>query len=134
MMQEARKAGDAAQGPGPGMSVLIVDDDSFLADTFQLIFEDAGFYVETASTGGQALSKAEATPFKLVITDLKLPDIEGDDLSRLLKEMLPGVSVILLTGMSTLQNRGEKAPDKILMKPIDPLELLRVSNSLSSHM
>ena len=132
MMQEAGKG--TTKGFAPGMPVLIVDDDDFLAEAFQMILEDAGFYVETAATGAQALSKAEATPFKLVITDLKLPDIEGDELSRRLKEMIPGVSVILLTGMSNLQNRGEKAPDKILMKPIDPLELLRVSNSLSSHM
>ncbi|MCX6648072.1 MAG: response regulator [Candidatus Bathyarchaeota archaeon] len=132
-MQGARK-GETAKGLAPGMPVLIVDDDAFLTDAFQLILEDAGFYVETAATGMQALSKAEATPFKLVITDLKLPDIAGDELSRRLKEMIPGVSVILLTGMSSLQNRGEKAPDKILMKPIDSLELLRVSNSLSSHM
>jgi hypothetical protein len=46
--------------------------------------------------------------------------------------MIPGVSVILLTGMNHIQSHGEeKAPDKVLKKPIDPLELLRVSNSLS---
>ena len=90
------------QGKGiePGTPVLIVDDDTFLADAFQTILEDAGFYVETAVTGTQALAKAEKIQFKLVITDLKLTDIQGDELSRQLKEMIPGVSVILLTGMS----------------------------------
>lgn len=115
--------------------VLIVDDDSFLADTFQLILEDAGFYVETACTARQALEKAEETPFRLVITDLKLPDMRGNELSRQLKEMLPGVSVILLTGMSNIEKSADKRdPDEVLKKPIDPLELLRVSNSIRGNM
>jgi len=122
-----------SQGPVAGISVLIVDDDTYLADVFQPILEGAGFYVETAATGIQALSKAESTPFKLVIADLKLPDIQGNELSRYLKEMIPGVSVILLNGASRMQ-KDEKASDKILKKPIDPLELLRASNSLSSNM
>ena len=115
--------------------VLIVDDDSFLADTFQLILEDAGFYVETACTARQALERAEETPFRLVITDLKLPDMRGNELSRLLKELLPGVSVILLTGMSNIEKSADKRdPDEVLRKPIDPLELLRVSNSIRGNM
>ena len=122
-----------SQGPVASISVLIVDDDTYLADVFQPILEGAGFYVETAATGIQALSKAESTPFKLVIADLKLPDIQGNELSRYLKEMIPGVSVILLNGASRMQ-KDEKASDKILKKPIDPLELLRASNSLSSNM
>ena len=122
-----------SQGPVAGISVLIVDDDTYLADVFQPILEGAGFHVETAATGIQALSKAESTPFKLVIADLKLPDIQGNELSRYLKEMIPGVSVILLNGASSMQ-KNEKASDKILKKPIDPLELLRASNSLSSNM
>lgn len=121
-------------GIGLGTPVLIVDDDPFLADAFQIILEDAGFYVETAATGAQALEKAEETRFRLVITDLRLPDIEGDELSHRLKAMLPGVSVILLTGISAAHQRQMRDPDKILQKPIDPLELLRVSNSLSSNM
>jgi DNA-binding response OmpR family regulator len=129
MMQGVRK--ETAKG-FKGMSVLIVDDDDFLAEAFQMILEDAGFYVETAATGAQALAKAEMTQFRLVITDLKLPDIQGDELSHRLKETIPGVSVILLTGASNAQR--EKVTDRVLKKPIDPLELLRVSTSLSANM
>ncbi len=129
MMQGARKQ---TKKGFTGMPVLIVDDDDFLAEAFQMILEDAGFYVETAATGAQALAKAEAMQFRLVITDLRLPDIQGDELSHRLKEILPGVSVILLTGASNAQR--EKATDRVLKKPIDPLELLRVSTSLSANM
>ena len=121
-------------GIGPGTPVLIVDDDPFLADAFQIILEDAGFRVETAATGAQAIQLAQRIPFRLVITDLRLPDIQGDELSRELKAILPRVSVILLTGMSTAVTKHERELDKILLKPIDPLELLRVSNSLSTNL
>jgi DNA-binding response OmpR family regulator len=123
---------DAAKNP-PRIAVLIVDDDSFLAETFQLILEDAGFYVETASTGAEALAKAAITPFKLAITDLKLPDATGSELSKELKEIIPGLSVVLLTGMSNVEKSGNSL-DGVLQKPIDPLELLRVSTSLSANM
>lgn len=117
----------------PSIAVLIVDDDSLLTETFQLILEDAGFYVETASTGSEALAKAAISPFKLVITDLTLPDTTGSELSKQLKETIPGVSVVLLTGMSNVEKSGNGL-DGVLQKPIDPLELLRVSTSLSSNM
>ncbi len=115
------------------IAVLIVDDDSFLAETFQFILEDAGFYVETASTGAEALAKAAITPFRLAITDLKLPDTTGGELSKELKEVIPGVSVVLLTGMSGVEKSGNSL-DGVFQKPIDPLELLRVSTSLSANM
>jgi CheY-like chemotaxis protein len=117
----------------PRIAVLIVDDDNFLAETFQLILEDAGFYVEIASTGAEALAKAAITPFRLAITDLKLPDTTGNELSKQLKDMIPGVSVVLLTGMNNA-GKNEASLDGVLQKPIDPLELLRVSTSLSSNM
>ena len=117
-----------------GTPVLIVDDDPFLADAFQMILEDAGFRVETAATGAQAISLAKEIQFKLVITDLRLPDIQGDELSRELKAILPRVSIVLLTGMSVPHQEVERDMDKVLQKPIDPLELLRVSNSLSSNL
>ncbi len=110
--------------------VLIVDDDRYLAEAFQLIMEDAGFVVETARSGREALSKADVAPFNLVVTDFYLPDISGDDLSRRLKEVNPGVSVVMLTGASDKKKDGARGePDEVLHKPVDPLELLRVSNN-----
>lgn len=91
--------------------------------------------METAATGMEALSKACVTPFKLVITDLKLPDISGVKLSKMLKETIPGVSVVLLSGMSNMEKvTSDVGLDHVLTKPIDPLELLCVSNSFKAHM
>jgi DNA-binding response OmpR family regulator len=116
--------------PTAGERVLIVDDDSFLLEAFQFIMEDAGFAVETARSGQEALNKAWASPFNLVITDLCLPDINGNELSRLVKEVNPNVSVVILTGASS-KGKVEihREPDDVLSKPANLLELLRISNS-----
>jgi two-component system OmpR family response regulator len=84
----------------PVGTVLIVDDDEFLADTFKVMLEDAGFYVETAATGGQALLKASQLDFDMAILDLRLPDTTGSELSRRLKDRNSDINVVLLTGIT----------------------------------
>jgi len=112
-----------------GKRVLIVDDDSFLVEVFRLMMEDAGFIVETAHSGQEALAKAEKSPFGLVITDLKLPDITGEDLTHLVKEVNPGVSVVMLTGAPNASTKVlDEEPDEVIQKPAYLLELLRSSN------
>ncbi len=112
-----------------GRHVLIVDDDSFLVEVFRLMMEDAGFIVETAHSGREALAKAEASSFNLVVTDLVLPDITGEDLSRLVKEVNPGVSVVKLAGAPCALVKGlNEEPDKLIQKPAYLLELIRSSN------
>ena len=134
-MRGTRKNGADPDFHKPHLSVLIVDDDSFLADTFQTILEDAGFHVETAATGAEALAKAGTTPFKLVITDLSLPDIKGVELSNMLKEKISGVAVVLICGMSNVEiTVFSDRLDKVQTKPVDSLKLLRVSNSFKTHL
>ncbi len=113
-----------------GRRVLIVDDDSFLVEVFRLMMEDAGFVVETAHSGREALAKAKASTFSLVVTDLVLPDITSEDLSRLMKEVNPGVSVVMLAGAPNALSKGlDEEPDELIQKPAYLLELLRSSNN-----
>ena len=68
------------------LSILVVDDDEFLTDTFKMLLEDSGFNVETALTGNQAMLKASQKDFDLAILDYRLPDTNGSELSKRLKE------------------------------------------------
>jgi CheY-like chemotaxis protein len=116
-------------------TVLIVDDDEFLAETFKMVLEDSGFLVETAHTGSQALLKASQTDFDLAILDLKLPDTTGNDLARLLKERKTDLNVILLTGQTEMLDSIAEADlrsDEVLLKPISPDELLKITEKLSA--
>ncbi|MCW4013309.1 MAG: response regulator [Candidatus Bathyarchaeota archaeon] len=114
--------------------VLIVDDDEFLADTFEMLLEDAGFLVETAQTGNQALLKASQFDFDMAILDYRLPDITGTELRKRLKERNKDMNVVFLTGQVEAMD-GEVAEgldkDEILLKPISPDELLKITEKLS---
>ncbi|MBT7187062.1 response regulator [Candidatus Bathyarchaeota archaeon] len=124
---------EKAQRPSQ-LSVLIVDDDEFLADTFEMLLKDAGFAVETANSGNEALTKMSRFKFDLAILDYKLPDIPGSKLSKMLKEKDGDLNVVMLTGhMEALENHTTLDSDEILMKPISPDELLKITRKLSSR-
>jgi CheY-like chemotaxis protein len=116
------------------LRVLIVDDDEFLADTFEMLLEDAGFAVETANSGNEALAKMNRFKFDMAILDYKLPDIPGSRLSTMLKEKDGDINVVMLTGhMEALENQSTMNSDEILMKPISPDELLKITKKLSGR-
>ena len=116
------------------LNVLIVDDDEFLADTFEMLLEDAGFAVETANSGNEALTKMNMFNFDLAILDYKLPDIPGSKLSKMLKEKDENINVVMLTGhIEALENHTTLDSDEILMKPISPDEILKITKKLSKR-
>lgn len=114
------------------LRVLIVDDDEFLASTFQMLLEDSGFHVDIAVTGNDALIKSTQKKFDLAILDYKLPDIPGTELSRMLKERDADINVVMLTGHVEAVE-GQFGDDEILMKPISPDELLKITDKLSNR-
>lgn len=124
---------ERAQQPST-LSVLVVDDDEFLADTFEMLLEDAGFAVETANSGNEALMKMNRFKFDLAILDYKLPDIPGSSLSKMLKEKDGDINVVMLTGhIEALEDHTSLDSDEILMKPISPDELLKITKKLSNR-
>jgi CheY-like chemotaxis protein len=114
--------------------VLIVDDEEFLAETFKMLLEDAGFIVEIATTGNQAILKASQVDFDMAILDYTLPDTNGHELSKRLKDRNKDINVVLLTGqveaLDSQPVEGE-AKDEVLLKPISPDELLKITEKLS---
>ncbi len=118
------------------LQALIIDHSDFLVKSFQLLLEDAGFKVDTASTGKEALEKASGTDFHLVISDADLPDISGSELSRCLKETCPGVSVVTLgswAGIGGGAGRGTESMER-LPKLVDSLSLFRVNASWKKNL
>ena len=130
MLEAVRDAASKRSEKQP-ISVLIVDDNSFLVDSFKLIMEFAGFKVETARSGDEALRKARTIRFDLALVDLNLPDLSGAELSSTLKENTPSMSVMLLTGSAGASDKGV---DGVIANPIDPEELIKISRSLNDNL
>jgi len=83
-----------------GASILVVEDEAKLASAVVEALRDAGYLVEHASDGEEALKRVRAQAFDLVICDLKMPRLDGKAFYRMLSAAAPGLSkrVIFVTG------------------------------------
>ena len=85
-------------------NVLVVDDDNHMRIALKESLIRAGYNVSIAEDGKQALSEIERRMYDLVITDVKMPHVSGIDLLKHIKESVPFMPVILMTGYGTIQD------------------------------
>ena len=111
------------------LPVLIVEDEPHLRDALRVILEDRGFSVATAATGGAGVELARRGGFRLVITDLRLPDMTGLDVLRAVRDLNPRAALILTTSHGSPEvfaEAREIGAAAILDKPFSPAQLLHL--------
>jgi len=109
--------------------VLVIDDEETIRKTISMTLQHAGYSVDTAENGREAVRKSEGNFYNLALIDVRLPDMEGTELLTKLKDTTPRMVKIILTGFPGLQNAVtaiNKGVDAYLTKPVNPTELLRV--------
>ena len=89
--------------PGLEAQILLVDDERNAMEVYADFLRMWGYAVTPATSAAQAIQLAEGKDFDLVITDLWMPDMNGIDLLRILKQIRPTLSVIVITGYSSVQ-------------------------------
>ena len=107
--------------------ILIVDDDETIRITMKAILEDEGYIVDLAASGKEAVQKTNETDYNLALLDIRLPDIEGIELLKLMKVTIPRTRKIMVTGYPSIQNAisaVNKNADAYLLKPVDVEKLL----------
>ena len=107
--------------------ILIVDDDEAIRTTMKVILEDEGYSVDSAPSGKEAIKKTLEQTYNLALLDIRLPDMEGVELLGKMKDNIPRMRKIMVTGFPTLQNAIEavnKNADVYLIKPVDVDKLL----------
>lgn len=83
----------------------MVDDEPLVAETLRDILESEGFKVKRAENGREALDTLMSDHrFDLIITDMKMPEMDGLELLRRVQKMKKNLPVIVLTGYATLKN------------------------------
>lgn len=106
--------------------ILIVDDESSVAETIGAVLELDGYAVNTATRGDQALALLTGETFDLILTDLRLEDSDGLTILEEVRRQSPDTVVIMLTGYASLESAvralREGAYD-YLFKPCDVEEL-----------
>lgn len=114
--------------------ILVVDDDEATADSLRLNLVEEGYTVDTANNGGKAIELFDQGGHHLAICDLQLPDMDGLEVMRHIKEARPNAEVIVVTahGSTTKAVEATKAGAfDFVDKPLNFEELeLRVQNAL----
>ncbi|MDA3862103.1 MAG: sigma-54 dependent transcriptional regulator [Melioribacteraceae bacterium] len=108
-------------------SVLIVDDEKAIRESIQTVLSDEGYITDTASDGNEALSKIKETNYDVVITDIKMPNMDGMGLLKQATQISPETFFIIMTAYASVKTAisaiREGAYD-YLMKPIEFDDLL----------
>ncbi|MCP4680859.1 MAG: FAD-dependent oxidoreductase [Desulfobacterales bacterium] len=106
--------------------VLVVDDELIVRDSLKEWLGDEGFTVDTAESGPEALERLAESQYHLMLTDIKMPGMDGVELLEKAKEALPDLTVVMMTAYATVETAVEAM--KIgaldyLVKPFDPEDL-----------
>jgi DNA-binding NtrC family response regulator len=88
-------------------SILVVDDEAAIRETLQWCFEDAGYHVDTAAGGEEALNRLRLQPFDVVLTDIVMPGIDGLEVLGRARVLAPRTAVILMTAYATVETTVE---------------------------
>ena len=106
--------------------VLIVDDDAALLQSLGGCLRDAGLGVDTADNGAQALARLATRRFDVVISDMRMPAIDGFELLRIINEAHPWLPVIMMTGYTDNEEIGQLygRAYSYFAKPFDVAELV----------
>ena len=108
--------------------ILVVDDESFVRDVVKMMLAFDGHTVMTAEGGQEALALLEKEKFDVVITDLAMPSMKGDELAGAIKARHPRQPVVMITAYAEMFRSPGHPPmgvDYILSKPflLDDLRL-----------
>jgi len=87
--------------------ILVVDDEMIVCESCKRILEEDRYDVDTALSGMEAFEKMRENPFDIVITDLKMPGVDGMEVLRTFRKEYPDAIVIMITGFSTVETAVE---------------------------
>jgi len=126
---QGRRAGgqQADVAPRATPKVLVVDDDSAVRDTLADILELSRLDIDTAPDGASAMECLRARPYDLLVTDLRMPGIDGLQVVAEAKRLRPGIKTVIVTAFPSQSSAIEAVNlgvDGYLTKPFLPMDVL----------
>ncbi len=120
-----------------GGKVLVVDDQKNMRTTTAIVLRQAGYSVEEAEDGGSALQRVQREAFDVVLTDLRMPNVDGMEVLREAQRLAPDTQVIVMTAYGTIESAVHAiraGAYDFLAKPFKEDELLlRVAKALEKR-
>ena len=118
------------------LRLAIIDDEEIICKRLQTLFQKRPLEIETFTTGSAALARLAQRPFHLVITDIRLPDLDGMEILAKAKAANPKTEVILITGYATLEHAVEAVKQGAfyyLAKPFTPQQVEAILARAEEH-
>lgn len=110
-------------------NILVVDDEQLICMDLKNLLTGDGHFVVTAQTGTEALRLMQTADFELIFLDLVLPDTDGLEILKQIKELYEDLNVIIITGYpdsDLLNDALELGPISVLKKPINKEQMRRL--------
>jgi len=111
--------------------VLVVDDEPIVTKSCRRILSEEGYKVDTTESGREGVSRALAENFDLILTDLKMPDLDGMELVRTLRSRRPNTAIVVITGYGTVPSAVEATKAGVadyIEKPFTPERIKDAAN------
>jgi len=113
-------------GTTGSQSILIVDDEAIIRDFLSEVLED--YDITLASDGDEAIAKLKERAFDLIITDLRMPKVPGQEVVKAARELRPNAKVVVISGYSSLHTVSQSVSHgacAFLSKPFSIKELMQ---------
>jgi DNA-binding NtrC family response regulator len=118
---------------GGKVDILVVDDEEMMRELLQDVLELEGYSVITAEDGRIALDRVKERRPRLVISDIKMPHMNGFELLKSLKTHDPAMHVIMMTGYSddvTVKDALRLNADEYIIKPFNTQDMTAIVRSI----
>jgi len=105
------------------LQVLVIDDDEVVGRSFDRVLSDKGYEVRTVLSGEEAMSTMDESEFDVVFTDIKMPGIDGLEVTERIKARCPWTPVVVITGYGTEENEAKASvlgASGFVRKPLTP--------------
>jgi DNA-binding NtrC family response regulator len=115
-------------------TILVVDDNQDLLETFAMILKRRGYEVQTAVNGSSAVNKFKEQQFDVTLMDIVMPEMNGVDAFKKIKEIQPEAPIILMTAYSDdelIQSAKDEGVRQIMHKPIRIDQLIDLINEVA---
>ncbi len=113
--------------PARGDRILVIEDDHAVQRALRRLFESEGFKVDAAASGADGLEMFRACTPSIVVLDLRLPGVPGQDVCRQISQMAPSVPILVLSACTEVVDKVlllELGAHDYVTKPFSPRELL----------
>lgn len=114
-------------------NILVVEDDTALSEALQDTLELAGYKVTTAENGKAALACLSQADISLVVSDINMPEMDGEELLKQVKENYPNIPTMLMTAYGTIEQAVEAMKEGAVDYMVKPFEAEVLVNMVSRY-